>query len=570
MHDEQLLRFDRFTLDLMHGCLRTDDGELKLRPKSFDVLAYLVRNPGRLVGKDELVNAIWRDVVVTDNSLAQCVRDIRSALSDDGERFIRTLPRRGYMFVAKVERLIAPPQSLATAEESAHSPHPTTGNAVDSSLPAATGGRRPRFRLPISWALALALLLGIALVAAVEFARPGPTPLPPMSDLRIVVIPFTSQGDDRHLSDGLTEDLTTELSRFRDITVIARNAASRYRGETDPAKIVAALGTAFIVRGSLARDGNAIRVTVQLIEAQTGAVRWAERYEREMATLFALQDEMAERIVAVLVAHAKHVAAQRTRSRPPATLEVYELVLKARSAFGNYGAASSDEALALLEQALRFDPDYPAAWSMLARVHLRLYLHPLDHRHLSPQVLEQAHQAARTAVSLDPNFSTAHASLGYTMLWQHRYDESVALLRKAIALNPNDSTAYFYYGDALARAGEQRASIDALERALQLDPFAPTIVRGAVARAHLMLGENQKALALARECADRTPDASACLVVQAIAATALGLPDEAVTARQRLLKVYPGYSIGRWIRRFKHDRDEAAFVAHLRRAGFPE
>jgi DNA-binding winged helix-turn-helix (wHTH) protein/TolB-like protein/Tfp pilus assembly protein PilF len=567
----QVIRFGRFTLNPLPGSLLEGDAELKLRPKSFQVLAYLARNPGRLVAKDELVNAVWPDVVVTDNSLAQCISDIRNTLRDHGERVIKTVPRRGYVFVADMA-------DFAQQEAAASAPLPeapkfprafTSRNDNRPPHPALVPWPRRDHPRIVRWAVVLMLLCAAAVV--LWMALPRPPALKSGEGLTIVILPFEDQGAGQHVSVGVAEELTTAMSRFRDVRVIARNSAIQYRSDIDPAAVGSRLGASFVVRGSIARDGDSTRVTVQLIETLSGAIRWAARYEQSMTSLFALQDEIAERIVSALIAQARHFTSERTRFLAPSSLEAYELVLKARLALGRYGRKEADEALMLLEQALRLEPRYAAAWGTLTRVYIRLYLHPIDERHMSPRVLEQALEAAETAVYLDPEFSYTHAALGYVKLWQHRYDESIVSLRHAISLNPYDATAYLYYGDVLGRNGHQRASIAALERSRQLDPATtPSLVAGTIARGYIMLGEHDKALAIARQCPERASDASACLAARAIAASALGKSEEAEASRQRLLEAYPGYSIGRWVRRFRHDRDDAMFVAHLRQARFPE
>ncbi|HMN80721.1 MAG TPA: tetratricopeptide repeat protein [Burkholderiaceae bacterium] len=277
---------------------------------------------------------------------------------------------------------------------------------------------------------------------------------------------------------------------------------------------------------------------------------------------------MAERIVAALASRARHAAAERVRSRPAATLEGYELVLKAGFALATYGARQADEALELLDRALRVDDRHAAAWTLVARANLRLYLHPLDERHLSPAVLARAREAAVRAVSLDPDSASAHAALGNAKLWERRYDESLASLRRAVELHPHDVTALYWYGDALGRAGEHRPSMQVLERVRTLDPFSPPHVLGQLARAYLMLGDYDRALSLARDSTVRDAGATLCLGIQAIATYELGFADESAETRRRLVDKYPGYSTR--LRRFRDDRDEAKFLGYLRRAGFTE
>ena len=545
MGADQVLRFDRFTLDCADGRLRADGVDVELRPKSFDVLRLLVQNAGRLVSKDEMARAVWPNVVATDDSLAQCISDVRKALGDDGQRFIKTVPRRGYVFVAEVE-----------VEGEAQAP-PRDSKVV---------GRRP-----VAWAAGLALVVVAALsvwVFASHVARPDPL------RLTIAVLPLAGIGasSDRHFGDGLAEDIITAISRFRDVTVIASNSSLRYRDDVDVPKAGRELGAAFIVKGSVGRDQGRVRVNVQLLDTRSGATLWAERYDRPLGSLFELQDEVAGQVVSKLVGHARQRTAERVRTRDPTSMEVYEMVLRARQGFVAFSREGAMDAHALLQHATTLDPGYAPAWELLARVLLRFYIVPYDDRQFSARVLEDAHRAARTAVALDPGFSLAHGALGYAQLWLQQYEASEASLRRAIALNPNDADSLRNYGDALGNFGEHRASIEAFERSLRLDPFSPPIVPGLMARAYIMLGEPDRALPLARECAHRAPGLPVCFMMLAVAAARHGDTVEAQAAVRRLLELSPRTSIRQHMqrKRFRLDSDDGLWVGHLRTAGIPE
>jgi TolB-like protein/DNA-binding winged helix-turn-helix (wHTH) protein len=545
MESNQVLRFDRFTLDRARGCLQADGVDVELRPKSFEVLRQLVENAGRLVSKDELARVVWPNVVVTDDSLVQCISDVRKVLCDDGQRFIKTVPRRGYVFVADV--------------------------GVDAAAPppAAHGKRRRSGARAAGWAVALVMVSALAVWAFTwQTDRSNP------QRLTIAVLPFASIGptNDRHFSDGLAEDVITAISRFRDVTVIARNSSFRYRDDVDIPRVGSELGAAFVIKGSVGRDEGRVRINVQLLDTRSGATRWAERYDRPLGSVFELQDEVADQVVSKLVGHARHLTAERIRTRHPNALEAYELVLKARQGFIAFSRQGAIDAHALLQQATAIDPDYAPAWELLARVLLRFYIVPYDDRHFSARVLADAHQAALKAVALDPDFSLAHGALGYAQLWLQHYDASLASLRRAIALNPNDADTFRNYGDALGQVGEHRASIEAFERSQRLDPFSPPIVFGLLARAHNMLGEHDRALPLARECAERAPGLPVCFMMIAVATARLGQPDEAQAAGRRLLDLDPRTSMRRLTqpKRFRFEADEAVWVEQLRAAGIPE
>src|SRR5499433_1677703 len=246
----EMFQFEGYTLDVARSSLRIADRDVELRPKSFEVLSYLVENAGRLVTKEELIEAIWPDVIASDQVLAHCVSEARQAIGDGGQTIIKTVPRRGYRFSAPVSRMVtnaATPPSAAAGIKSSPS---DDGRVLD---------------------------------------RPS-----------VAVLPFANLSGDpqqEYFSDGITEDITTELSRFSELMVIARNSSFQYRGKVvDIRQIGRELGACYVLEGSVRRSGDRIRITAQLIDATTGAHRWAERYDRELHDVFAVQDEVARAI----------------------------------------------------------------------------------------------------------------------------------------------------------------------------------------------------------------------------------------------------------------------------------
>lgn len=245
-------RFGPFTLNLERGCVQSDGADLDLRPKAFEILRFLVANAGRLASKDELVQVAWPNVIVNDDSLAQCIRDIRKVLGDDGETFIKTVPRRGYMFVAEVESL---------------------DSAANPAGPADTVGKRQK-----TWWAAPAIAVAVLGFATLTAWGTGwfetTTPAARDGRLAIAVLPFAtlgpSSGED-WLGDGIAVDIMTAVSRFRDITVIARNSTFRYRGEAvDARQVGSELGASFLLQGTVRRSDDRFRITAQLVDAATG------------------------------------------------------------------------------------------------------------------------------------------------------------------------------------------------------------------------------------------------------------------------------------------------------------
>jgi adenylate cyclase len=235
------LLFERFTLDLARGSLCKDDREISLRPKSFEVLRYLAEHANRLVTKDEIVRAVWTNVVVSDDSLSRCISEVRLALADSDQRIIKTVPRRGYLFAVPLLQTRAP-------------------------------------------------------------TRP---PLPDRPS--IAVLPFRNRSSDPqqdYFVDGMTEDLITGLSKFSELFVIAPHSSFRYRGtDLNEGQIGRELGVRYLLVGSARRDADRVRITAQLVDAESATQLWAEQYNRELTAIFAVQDEVTRGIVGTLVAH---------------------------------------------------------------------------------------------------------------------------------------------------------------------------------------------------------------------------------------------------------------------------
>jgi adenylate cyclase len=517
-------RFGAFTLNNQRGCLQSAGIDLDVRPKAFEILRYLVANAGRLASKDELVQVAWPNVIVNDDSLAQCIRDVRKVLGDDGESFIRTVPRRGYMFVAEVK-------------------------SIDTPAASAMGGivGKPR------WWIA---------PGAVRDGR-----------LAIAVLPFATLGasNEEWLGDGIAEDIMTAVSRFRDITVIARNSSYRYRGEEIDAREVGRdLGAEFLLQGTVRRSDDRLRITAQLIDGATGTTRWSERYDRPVTDLFAIQDDVAESVATQLVAHARQTTSARLQARPPESLEVYELVLRGRKAFRSFTPEGATEALALADRAIAIEPDHAPAWELRAAALLQFYIQPYGEQ-MSAKVLQTARTAAETAVALDGNFATGQAVLAFALLWVREHDASLEAINRAIELNPNDSTAHSIHASILTFAGRHREAIDAWNENLRLDPFYPALNLALKAMTHIMLGEFETALALTRSGAQRAK-LFACSLYRAVAASELNLRDEADEAVATLLEINPQFGIARHMRMAPFSDQESAdrLAARMRRAGLPE
>jgi adenylate cyclase len=520
-----MLEFEGYTLDIARHSLRAADRDVWLRPKSFELLRYLVENPDRLVTKEELLKAIWPNVVVADEALTRCVSEVRQAISDSKQCIIATVPRCGYRFTAPVARVAVP------------------GRAP----PASDSGLRSQSPLP---------------------DRPS-----------VAVLPFANlSGDPRqdYFSDGITEDITTELSRFSELLVIARNSSFQYKGKAiDIRQAAQELGARYVVEGSIRRSGERIRIAAQLIDAATGAHRWGERYDRQLHDVFTVQDEVARAIVAILVAHVKRAETERALLKPPSAWEAYDYYLRGAEAFflhySRRTKASLYDARRLFEQSLAIDADYARAAAALSETHVYAYYEPYDGDYLSSAALDRALELAETAVRLNARLPQGRAQLGAVLHFKGQHDAAMAEFEQAFALNPNFIDHRYAY--VLTCAGAPARAIELLEASIRLDPFAPPIFSsGFMGVANYMLKRYPEAVRWLRECALRLPNMQLPHVWLASAYAQLGQIEDARREAAEVLRINPGFTIERYQRivRYKDPRDVEHRADGMRKAGLPE
>jgi adenylate cyclase len=407
----------------------------------------------------------------------------------------------------------------------------------------------------------------------------GLRPQSPLPDRpSVAVLPLANlSGDPQqdYFSDGITEDIITELSRFSEVVVIARNSSFQYKGKAvDIRQVGRELGARYVLEGSVRRSGGRIRIVAQLIDAGTGTHRWAERYDRELHDAFAVQDEVARTIVALLAAHVKRAEIERAQLKPPAAWEAYEYYLRGADAFflhySRRTKGSLYEARRLLEQCQAIDPGYARAAAMLSWTHAHAYTNPLDGDYLSPAALDRALKLAQMAVHLDARLPQARAQLGYVLLYKRRHDDAVAEFERAFALNPNFID--YRFAVALMFAGEPARAIEVLEASIRLDPFQPSQALGHTSVANYMLKRYGEAVRLMRECASRLPDLQWPHLSLAAAYAQLGQLEEARAEAAEVLRINPGFTIESWkpILIYKNPKDLEHRIDGARKAGLPE
>jgi len=317
----------------------------------------------------------------------------------------------------------------------------------------------------------------------------------------VAVLPFANMSGDPeqdYFSDGITEDIITELSRHRTLFVIARNSSFVYRGQAaDLRKVGRELGVRYVLEGSVRRAGNRIRVTAQLVEAETGSHVWAERYDRDMADIFGVQDEITAMIASALSDRVEFAEGERRQRRAAANPTAYDLLLRATNSYFQFTKDSNAEGRRLLLQAIELDPG-------LAVAHLRLaYTYLIDVElgwHFPPEErVAQARAAAERAVALDPADARAETALAYACLFCADWDGAEIHVRRAVRLNPNDAEAMSMRGYVEACLGDNEGGLTQIEQAQRLNPFAPDYYFWVQGIALYALGRHAEALAALRE-----------------------------------------------------------------------
>ena len=419
----QIYLFDHFTLDVTRGGLLADDGsELALRPKSFVLLLHFVRNAGRLVDRDEIMHTVWPDVFVTDDSIAQCIVDIRRALGGDGQRILRTVQRRGYRFdvVVSVQNAGAP----AVTPVLSPVPEPVSPSTV----------------LP---------------------------PDPPM----IAVLPFQNMSGDpeqEYFADGMVEEIITALSHIRWLSVVARNSTFTYKGQAvDIKQVGRELGVRYVLEGSVRHSNHVVRVTAQLIDASNGAHLWAEHFDGKLEDVFELQDSIASSVAGVIEPVVQTVETRRS-AHTTHDLTAYDLYLRGY-AIALSSASRFREALGLMEQAIARDPGYGPAISFASICYFRLVFdgRSEDPKHDGLAAVDLARRSLR--VSGDDPATMAHAA-NVLMYFGEDSDTMIALVDRALALSPSFARGWYISGSMRIWAGQTTAGIEHINRALRLSP----------------------------------------------------------------------------------------------------
>lgn len=563
MADYDQFEFDQFVFDPMVGQLLREGREVPLRPKSLEVLRLLVVNAGQLVTKDQLFATVWSNTVVTDDALVQCVRDIRVALSDDQQRMVRTIPRRGYIFTATVVPRVEVGQAVTPLTR-------PENNASTTPPSKRLGGLLPwlgRHRLSATLAgLVVIVAVAVWMVPGVHGGRQGAAP-----SLSIVVLPLVDLNGDpqqEYFAEGLTEDLTTDLSRIPGSFVIARSSAYSFRGKTiDVRDIGRQLGVRYALEGSVQRLDEQVRLNVQLIDLENGRTLWADRFDGSRRELVALQQRVTGTIARSLhleLIEAESQRASRERARDP---NASDLALQGWSLYERRTPESVAEARELLLRSVSIDPSAVFAWSLLSDTYTADLLARWLHLRGATRAewLQRAAQAADKAITLDPVNLYAIGARATVLQLEGKPELSLAMLRRQVALNRNYAPAWHRISYALLTLGQPEAALEAGNEAIRLSPrdgrlFSFYVV---MAAAYLHLERDAEALEWAKKSVAAWPQFGTAHSWVASASALLGDMNAAHDALAEFRRLQPGYTIESF--RAEKLSDNAVFLSQHER-----
>jgi TolB-like protein/cytochrome c-type biogenesis protein CcmH/NrfG len=498
-----------------------------IEPQVFDVLLYLLEHRDRVVGKDELFDNVWDGRVVSESTLTSRINAVRRAINDTGrdQRLLRTVARKGFRFIGEV-----------TVE------HPAAPQTSSSDPAQGQDAGPPRLALPT------------------------------LDRTAIAVLPFSNLSDEpeqEYFSDGISEDIITALSKLRWFYVIARNSSFVYKGKSVHLKQIADdLGVAYVIEGSVRKDGERVRIAAQLNEVATGSHIWAERYDRDLADVFAVQDEITESIVAAIEPQLYAAENFKARRKAPDNMDAWDLVMRALSHIWRITRQDNTVAQALLEKAIKIDPHYGQALGVLA-ASLTFGAH-MGWEDTS-DVLPVAERAALAAIHANSEDAWAHFGLASVYLHTRRFDDCLAEFELALRLNPSFSSARGYYGVALAYCGRWEEGDRAARQALRLSPRDPlaAVYYGVASYCQFVGGNYEEAIRLSRESLRLRSDFVGGHRVLTAAAAMSEQRELATASLKALLRVQPGLSL-KWLASempFKGDTERDQYLEAFRRAG---
>lgn len=532
--------------------LHLDAATVKLEPRVMRVLCVLAEQPGSVVTREDLETSVWAGMVVTSDAVTNAIVKLRKVFGDDSRRprYIKTISKTGYRLIAEVG-----PGPAAT-----RTPAP-----VD---PLAWKERRPaKWLVPL---LLVALLVGLWLVSrdyGVEDRMSDRQP-------RIAVLPFENLSADPkqdYFADGITEDLITDLSKVSGLEVIGRNSAFAYKGSRKREQAIGAdLGVAYLLKGSVQRSGDRIRINARLADGRDGDNLWADRYDSEIEDVFDIQDEITARILTALEVQIAPRDRSRVAQRDTASVGAYDELLRGLDYFGRRSPENNRLAKQHYERAIALDPGFARAYAGLAMVNARDATDGWDPK---PEIaLSRASELAEKAQRLDPSLHQVYFVEGLLALFRRNYEAAIGSTDHAISIKPSYADAYAlraWIEHFDVRIAEGLAS---MEQAVRLNPRIPSVYRVVRGALHYAQADLDKAIADLEIAVEVNPSFQNARIWLAAAYAAAGRIEDAQWQSSEILALNPDFSSSHslWAFPIRDPAYSDRFLRDLRRAGLPD
>lgn len=504
--------FPGFRLDAGRGLARDDGTAIALRAKSLELLLYLAGNSGRVVSKDELLENVWKGIVVTEDSLTQSIHDLRRALGDDRQNLIRTVPRRGYLFAGEVAAAAPAPKPSPTADR--------------------------------------------ASLAVLPFHN------------------LSGDPDQDYFADGMAEEIITALSRMKGLTVIARNSSFTYKGRAADSRTVGQeLGVRYVLEGSVRKSGGKVRVSAQLIDAAPSTQLWAERFDGAIEDIFDLQDRIAAMVAGAIGPKLERAEIGRVVRKATENMQAYDYYLRSLVGFYRITREGNDQALADLYRAIELDPQFATAYGVAARMYVQRNSGGwIDD---PAREFGEAERLARRAVELGQDDAVALSCAAFALCDLCNDPKSAILCAdKATTLSPSLASAWLYSSWIRCAVADNVAALEHIAHVHRLSPndpeaFSIYCCEGIV---HFSSGDYVRGLAGAERAMQVKFDHILANCLAMTSAVHAGLPEEATAALKRAQRFNPTISISgvARIQPFYEKNVERAWFEGLRRAGMPE
>lgn len=508
MAKQNTIAFLTYEVDQTRGELRRDGEPVPIEPQVLELIACFAGNAGKILSRDDLIDAVWGGRIVSDSTISSRINAARVALGDNGtqQKVIRTISRRGFRFEPEIQFIDA-----------------VEGVSVFPDKPS------------------------------------------------IAVLPFqnmSGQPDQNYFSDGITDDIITELARYRELFVIARHSSFAYRdAATAPKQIAKELGVQYILEGNVRRSGKRLRVTTQLIDPTTGVHLWVERYDRDMEDIFEVQDEITAMIVNTLTGEINRDRHKRSMAKSSDAVNAYDHFLRASEM--NWRAALADirDARAEALKAIEIDKGFARAYALIAWTYIGEAMNAWAER--PADAIKDAQKYALAAVNADGLEPFGYAVLGWVYMWSGDFDRGLAEQLRAIADNPGSAHYRSLYAFTLAYAGQSEKAVEELEKAMLLNPRYPDLYDAHYGRALFNLRRYDEAIKHLERIRTSQPGHANAIALAAACYAALGRMEDANSAVDEVRKASPNYTLthARQFIPFAKKEELEHFIENLALAG---